>query len=218
MMRRYLYSLLILASSLSGCMTHHSDRPITPIRTGQNLSDIWDNHYRFFIGQPTPSHFSVCHSMSCYRISEVSLTKEDWSDILGLFSKTMNAEEERLSIQQAIARLEMLIGQQIGSKNDLARNQITNNRFGQMDCIDEATNTSVYLRMLENAQALKWHTTAPRTSRGIFQGQAPHNTATIIDSQTHTRYAVDSWFYGNGEKPVIIHLDSWMSGWEPESN
>ena len=85
-----------------------------------------------------------------------------------------------------------------------------------MDCVDEATNTSVYLRMLENAGVLTWHTTASRMSRGIFQGQAPHNTATMIDTQTQIRYAVDSWFYENGKAPVIINLDKWMSGWEPE--
>ncbi|MAX52401.1 MAG: hypothetical protein CMH22_10515 [Methylophaga sp.] len=156
--------------------------------------------------------------MSCYRISEVSLSEQDWSGILNLFNKTTNAHEERQAIQQAIANLETLIGKQIGSEKDLARNQIANNRFGQLDCVDEATNTSVYLRMLEKAGVLKWHTSASRTSRGIFQGQAPHNTATIIDTQTHTRYAVDSWFYGNGEMPVIIYLDDWKAGWEPESN
>ena len=215
-MCRFPFPLLMMTLALSACTTYDSDRPITPIRSGQNLSDIWDNHYRFFIGQPNPALFSVCHSMSCYRISEVSLSKKDWSDILNLFNKTTNAHEERQAIQQAIANLETLIGKQIGSEKDLARNQIANNRFGQLDCVDEATNTSVYLRMLEKAGVLKWHTSASRTSRGIFQGQAPHNTATIIDTQTHTRYAVDSWFYGNGEMPVIIHLDDWKAGWEPE--
>lgn len=218
MLCRYPYLVISVVFALSACTSNYSEQPIKPIRSTERLNDIWDNHYRFFIGQPTPTHFSVCHSMSCYKISEVSLDKQDWQEVLALFSKTDSAEEERHSIQQAIARLEILVGKQIGSQHDLARNQIASNRYGQMDCVDEATNTSVYLRMLENADVLRWHTTAFRTSRGIFQGQAPHNTATIIDTQTQTRYAVDSWFYANGKAPIIIQLDKWMSGWEPESN
>ncbi|MFC6805064.1 hypothetical protein ACFQE2_04865 [Methylophaga thalassica] len=154
--------------------------------------------------------------MSCYKISEASINKQDWQNILTLFANNDSAEDERHAVQQAIASLEFLVGIQISSQHDLARNQIASNRYGQMDCVDEATNTSVYLRMLENAGVLTWHTTASRMSRGIFQGQAPHNTATMIDTQTQIRYAVDSWFYENGKAPVIINLDKWMSGWEPE--
>ncbi len=218
MLCRYLYLVIAVVFTLSACTSPYSEQPIKPIRSTERLNDIWDNDYRFFIGQPTPKRFSVCHSMSCYKISELSLDKKDWQEVLELFTHTKSAGEERHIIQQAIARLEILIGKQVGSQHDLARNQITSNRYGQLDCVDEATNTSVYLRMLENAGILKWHTAASRTSRGIFRGQAPHNTATIIDTQTQTRYAVDSWFYANGKAPAIIPLDEWMSGWEPESN
>ena len=215
-MLRYRTPFITLFLALSACSSPYAEHPIKPIRSSQSLNDIWDNDYRFFIGQPTPDRFSVCHSMSCYKISEASINKQDWQDILTLFANNDSAEDERQAVQQAIANLEHLVGIQIGSQHDLARNQIASNRYGQMDCVDEATNTSVYLRMLENAGVLTWHTTASRMSRGIFQGQAPHNTATMIDTQTQIRYAVDSWFHENGKAPVIINLDKWMSGWEPE--
>jgi hypothetical protein len=79
------------------------------------------------------------------------------------------------------------------------------------------TDTSVYLRMLENQALLRWHRTGPRTSRGIFIGRAPHNTATIVELDTGNRYAVDAWYFDNGELPAIVPLQSWKQGWQPES-
>jgi hypothetical protein len=87
---------------------------------------------------------------------------------------------------------------------------------GQLDCIDEATNTTVYLRMLAEANMLIFHQQASRTSRGgLF---SPHNTATIIEIESNTRYAVDSWFDNNGEPPAIIPLTLWKPDWKFGTN
>ena len=85
-----------------------------------------------------------------------------------------------------------------------------------MDCIDEATNSTVYLRLLKNAGLLHFHSQAYRLSRGGLI--RPHNTATIIEIESNTHYAVDSWFGHNGEQPVIIPLTLWKSGWKPNKN
>jgi hypothetical protein len=107
-----------------------------------------------------------------------------------------------------------MTGQQAGTYKDRAKNDITKGLDGQLDCIDEATNTTVYLPMLAEANVLIFHQQASRTSRGgLF---SPHNTATITEIESNTRYAVDSWFDNNGKPPAIIPLTLWKSGWKPD--
>jgi len=183
------------------------------------MHESWDLKLRSFIGFPTPDAFSVCHGLSCNQISDVSLQTSQWQRVRTIFSHTADsALAERRQIQQAVALMEQLVGEQVGTTEDHAKNLLTGSRHGQLDCIDEATNTSVYLRLMENEGLLHWHQTAPRTSRGPFSGQAPHNTATIIELSSNQRYAVDAWFQANGEPPAMVKLDEWQNGWQPEQN
>ncbi len=68
---------------------------------------------------------------------------------------------------------------------------------GQMDCIDESTNTDAFLRYIQSQGWLKYHTVARRTSRGaFFDGRYPHWTAVIEDKQE----SAGRWIPGT--KPV----------------
>ena len=46
-------------------------------------------------------------------------------------------------------------------------------------------------------------------------GFGPHQTAVIIDRATGERFAVDTWFYDNGEPAEVIPMDDWFYGWHP---
>lgn len=210
--------LLAVCLFLSACNSQpYVERPIKPIRLVDSVHERWQQSHRNFIGFPSPQAFSVCHDLSCHSVTNLSLHEDEWAQVKRLFlPMAEHAESERQQIQQAIALLEQLVGSKIGTSHDLAKNQLTGSRHGQLDCIDEATNTTVYLRMLESEGVLQWHQTAPRTSRGLLIGRAPHNTATIIDTQSSVRYAVDAWYFDNGEPPAIVTLDSWKQGWQPE--
>lgn len=205
---------------LSACSAKpYSEQAITPIRLTSTMHETWDQTLRYFIGFPTPEAFSVCHDLSCHSISNVSLSNQQWQNISDLFSPVAATPTmERQQIQRAVALLEKTVGQQVGTDSDNAKNILHGSRQGQLDCIDEATNTSVYLRLLESENILKWHITAPRTSRGPLSGQAPHNTASIVDITTDERYAVDAWFKANGEPPAIVKLTEWYQGWRPDEN
>ena len=216
--RSGLTALLASCLLLPACSSQpYAERPIKPIRLVDSVHERWQQSHRNFIGFPSPSAFSVCHDLSCHTVTNLSLHDDEWAQVTRLFSpEAEHAESERQQIQQAIALLEKLVGAKIGTANDLAKNRLIGSRQGQLDCIDEATNTTVYLRMMESAGLLRWHRTAPRTSRGLLIGRAPHNTATIIDTQSSVRYAVDAWYFDNGEPPAIVTLDSWKKGWRPE--
>lgn len=211
--------LLTLSLTVTACShTPYKERAIKPIWLQQNVHESWQLSHRNFIGFPSPEAFSICHDLSCRSVTNTELSAIEWQQIKSLFAPELNsAVLERDQIQQAVARLETLVGNKTGTAGDLAQNELRGSRIGQLDCIDEATNTSVYIRMLENDGLLRWHRAAPRTSRGLFIGRAPHNTATIVELETGIRYAVDAWYFDNGEPPAIVPLTTWKQGWRPES-
>ncbi len=214
---KLLFSLVSLSLLTSCGATSYTHSPITPIQLIDNIQDVTANHQQNFITQPQQDDYSICHDHSCAEFSYISLSTQQWETIEALFTPLAStAEQERKQIKSAIALLEIMTGQQAGTNNDLAKNNLSLGIHGQLDCIDEATNTTVYLRLLSNGGLLKRHLQASRTSRGGLI--SPHNTATIIDRDLNTHYAVDSWFYANGEPPVILPLSIWKSGWKPEND
>lgn len=210
-------TIVMSGSVLAACTTPYKEQAITPIRITHNIQETWDQSQRYFIGFPTPQAFSVCHNLSCQQVSNTSLSSADWQQISDVFHPAaVSPMHERKQIARAIALFETLVGNKVGTSKDLGQNELRGSRVGQLDCIDEATNTSVYLRMLDNQGLLKWHQAAPRTARGPFSGQAPHNTASIIETESGQRYAVDAWFFANGKPPAIVQLDLWKNGWQPQ--
>lgn len=208
--------IAIVSFLIVGCSANNTARaPIKPIFIIDNMQELTASINRPFIGFPTPNNYSICHGHTCSKIAFIQLSKPQWSTVQALFSPVAdNAPQERKQIKLAIAILEKMTGEQAGTYKDRAKNYVVKGLNGQLDCIDEATNTTVYLRMLSEANLLVFHQQASRTSRGgLF---SPHNTATITDIGSHTRYAVDSWFDNNGEPPAIIPLALWKSGWKPD--
>ncbi|MBU6235894.1 MAG: hypothetical protein KGQ41_08615, partial [Alphaproteobacteria bacterium] len=88
----------------------------------------------------------------------------------------------------------------------------------QQDCVDESTNTTTYLRLLEMKGWLKFHTvSAPNSRLFLTSGNlGPHSTAVIEDKKTKAKFAVDSWYHDNGEPAEIVDLQEWKSGWKPQ--
>jgi len=214
-LQKFIIFLCVL--SLNACVTPSVQRPIDPIRKIDTFSRLTDYVSTPFIGEPTPDNYSICHNNGCAEFAFISLNDQQWTSIESIFLPIANgAIQEREQIKLAISLLEIYSGKQSGTYKDQAENSLTLGRKGQLDCIDEATNTTVYLRMLANAGLLKFHQQSSRTSRGGII--IPHNTATIIDIQSQQRYAVDSWFEANGELPHIVPLKIWKKGWKPEND
>ena len=88
-------------------------------------------------------------------------------------------------------------------------------RNGQLDCVDEATNTTVFLRILESQRLLRRHEVGQPVTRASFSFDWPHSTATVTERGSGRAYGIDSWFYDNGEDAVVVPLDQWLAGWSP---
>lgn len=208
--------IAIISFLVTGCTAHNvTSTPITPILIIDNMQELSASINHPFIHYPTPNNYSICHGHTCAKTAYIQLSPAQWATVEALFLPLPdNAQQERQQLKLAIALLETMTGKQAGTHNDRAKNDVTEGLNGQLDCIDEATNTTVYLRMISEANLMLFHQQASRTSRGgLFY---PHNTATITEIGSNTRYAIDSWFNHNGEPPAIIPLPLWKSGWEPE--
>jgi hypothetical protein len=173
------------------------------------------------ITTPVPEKFSLCHGYTCDYVTQTSLTSEQWQRIRNIFAiKYHSAEEERELISKAVAELEVMTGELIGTKLDMAKNRdgMSLDLSTQMDCIDESTNTTIYLMMMEQDGLFKYHKVEDRQTRGYFIFGMPHTTAVISEKQTDKEYAVDSWFEDNGKPPHVLPVNIWADGWYPADN
>lgn len=158
-----------------------------------------------------PPPFQACSDYHCDILKPVTLRPDQWQEIRGLFSNVRSAGAELSQIQAAIALMERQVGDQTGSWRDQAENNGEGSEPGQLDCIAESTNTTTYLRLMAQDKLLKWHQVTERQRRNPWLFNI-HWTATIMNKQTRQRYAVDSWFFANGQPPIIQPIEDWLAG------
>lgn len=171
------------------------------------------------ITTPDVDRFSMCHAQGCKEVEQLSLNKEEWHQIAQHFQPPAeSAKAERIQIAQAIAEFEQIVGIKTDTHLDKAGLFKSMGSYGQLDCIDESTNSTSYLLILQKQGLLKWHEPMNHVTRGFFIFGWPHSSAAMREINTANRdeYAVDSWFEDNGKAPHIILLSTWRSGWEPE--
>jgi hypothetical protein len=165
--------------------------------------------------EATPAHLEFCHGGGCATVVSVSLAEEEWEQVSLLFaSMPENAIEERERVAQAIALLENIIGVITDTTTDRGGNFKGIGIQGQLDCFDESVNTTSYLKMLRENNFLRFHEISGTKTRGYFLRGWPHTTAIIREIDSDQIYVVDSWFYDNGEPPVILPLQVWQDGWD----
>jgi len=169
------------------------------------------------VGMSTPENVRHCRGYGCKYIVNVAMSERDWHKIrLAFRPKAKNAAAERKQIARAIALFEQTVGPLAGTQYD-ERGTFRKTGDYQLDCVDESTNTTTYLAVLENAKLLKFHTVAGPIIRMpiIHAGRWPHQTAVVTETKTGTLYAIDSWFRDNGTPADIIPLKEWKEGWKP---
>jgi len=172
---------------------------------------------RIFHQTPSLHAFEICFGGGCAEVRQVALTAEEQKKVEHLFQSNvpLNAMQEREKIAEAIGLLEVIVGEKIGTANDIAGTFYTGNLTGQLDCNDEAINTTTYIRLMRQMGLVKWHTVEDTRVRNLFFNGWPHSTAVIRDIDSDERYAVDSWFYDNGAPATIVLFATWKSGYRP---
>ncbi len=166
---------------------------------------------------PTPAAFTVCSDHGCARRSLVAIPSPSWEAVRRAFAPPpRDAADERTRVGRAIGLLERLVGPLTETADDRAGDL---NGFAasgsQMDCVDESTNTTTYLRLLEGDGLLAFHRAGEPQGRGWFVTGFPHWSGSLVERATGRTWIVDSWFHDNGREPEILPLAQWQAGWQP---
>jgi hypothetical protein len=168
---------------------------------------------------PTPQRFSFCWGGTCAAIEQVGLTPTEWSQVRGMFDPMpRDAESERETVRAAIGLLESIVGSKTGTSGDRAGTFGNSAWPGQLDCNDEATNSTNYMRMMHADGLMRFHEILDTKTRGGFLIFGRHSTAVIAETGSMKKFAVDSWFYDNGKPATILPLDTWQAGWKPDNS
>ncbi len=163
---------------------------------------------------PSNDRMYVCHAFGCARRTPVQLTRRDILRLRNILANGRSSPNaERRAIARAVAWSERRVAPAVGSGNDVGGLDMQNAGVpGQMDCIDEATNTTSVLLVAERHGFLAHHYVTTPVARGFFlDGKYPHATAAIIEKKTGRGYAVDSWPRRNGADPNVMTLDTWFA-------
>lgn len=181
-------ALLILA----GCT---STSPETPVET---------------LGYAAPARLSVCHGYGCTFKTRLELGARDGARFKAIMARgKASPAAERKAISRAVRYFEDRSYQVTGVRDEPSAKLGASRIRGQMDCIDEATNTRALLRYLAKRGMLKHHKVERNASRGHFiDGRYPHWTAVIRDPKGVT-WAVDSYYAPMGGAPDVIPMSEW---------
>lgn len=170
------------------------------------------------LSAPDAESFPHCRGYGCRIVDHIHLSSQDWAEIEDSFvPRPRNPLQEREAVSSAIGVFERRVGAIAGTGDDVAG---TFGRIGdfQQDCIDESTNSTVFLSLLDSRGLLSFHEV--RTPAGRFPVLAgsfwPHHTAVIAEKGTGQAFAVDSWFEKGGEPAYVVPLEVWSAGWSPE--
>ncbi len=194
---------LLLGLALGAC-THERTGPVS-------------KHYADFSTRaPRNNTVYVCHAYGCRMQTPFRFTDGDLVALKTLMTKTRKGDtpaEERRAVAYAIGWMERRVGDVIGTSADRPGMDFTaSGDATQQDCVDEATNTTSYLLILERNGLLKHHTVGtPFSKENLLRGVAgwPHWTAVLKETANSQRWAVDSWIYANGENPAIVEVEQW---------
>jgi len=198
-----LFPLLLGTLIVAGCVSQSAST--------HDASDDW--YEARGARAPKGEKVYVCHAFGCLRTTPLTFTSAELARISAPFRGADTPEAERRAISRADQIYEEIVGARIGTSSDRGGfEKIGGGDPTQMDCIDEATNTTSLLILLSERDVLKHHRVESPVARGFFlDGRYPHATAVIAEKQGGRRFAVDSWPAANAEPPVIMPLKKWLA-------
>ena len=195
-----LFTILVAAAGLSAC-------------AAQSLSSHGDWYEARSASPPAGNKVYVCHGFGCLYTTPVSFSEAELATITApLRAKFAGPAQERAALARSVQAYEKIVGRRIGTGSDRGGFEVGGGDKSQMDCIDEATNTTSLMLLLESRGALRHHKVMHPVARGFFlDGRYPHATAVLGEKAGGAKWAIDSWPDDNGKPPVVQRLDTWLA-------
>jgi hypothetical protein len=156
---------------------------------------------------------TYCHGYGCTARSRVILSPAEMARLKALVTVgKASPAAEREALGKAQSWYERVVGATLGTGNDKPKGDFQGAYdLSQLDCIDESTNTTAFLKLIESRGWLSQHTVGkPRTRGFLLDGRYPHNTAVVVEKGSKEQWAIDSWIPANGEMPDIKPISVWV--------
>jgi hypothetical protein len=166
-----------------------------------------DAHFEKFATKPPKGDtVTVCHAYGCKAQTRFTFNDADITELRALMARVPRADtpaEERRALAYAIAWMERRVAPTAGTATD--RTSIDLSGSGdptQLDCVDEATNTTSYLLVLDRHGLIRHHTVERPLAKDSLT-RWTHWAAVIKEKESGERFAIDSGTGPNGENPTM---------------
>ncbi|SUB01278.1 Uncharacterised protein [Pannonibacter phragmitetus] len=192
--------MLLAATVLAGCAAQAELGP-----------EIWYRDRKALL--PKADRLYICHGFGCTYKAPVDFSSADRRKLASILASGKESPAaERRAVSRAVQWQEARVTAALGTAPDIGGLDMRNAGVpGQMDCIDEASNTTSLLLYAERAGLLRHHRVASPVARGfLLDGRYPHATAVLRESAGGQAYAIDSWVRANAKPPVVQPLESWF--------
>ena len=164
-------------------------------------------HFETFASKPPQGDsVTVCHAYGCKAQTPFSFTHADIAELSALMRSVPRDDsprEERRAMAYAIGWMERRVAPAAGTTTDRPGMDFSGSGDqSQQDCVDEATNTTSYLLVLDRHGLIRHHAVERPFAKDDF-GKWTHWAALIRDKQTGELFAIDASASGNGENPTV---------------
>jgi len=158
-----------------------------------------------------PLALNICYNYGCQAQQEISFDDGLFNTLTDVLATATDAKSERHAISAVVAHMYVAAGKQTPIWRDRGGDS-NDDGDGSMDCIDHATNTTTFLKLLELRGLLRYHDVGEPVRRGIF---FEHWAAQLRERGASGVHTVDSWFYEFGMPAVVMSLKDWQGGLRP---
>lgn len=167
-----------------------------------------------YANMPSAQELKICFNYSCAEQATVQFNAHDQAYLNSLFIEADDAPSEREAIRLAIGVMSQVAGRQSPIRNDKAQNDNEYEVEGRMDCIDHSYTTTAYLQLLESHGWLQYHRVLDPVHRAPLLVN-DHWSARIEETASGEQFAIDTWFFDNGQPASIFSLEEWLKGATP---
>ncbi len=166
-----------------------------------------DLHFQKFETKPPRGDtVTVCHAYGCKEQTPFTFSQQDIAEISALMARTRRNDspaEERRAMAYAIGWMERRVAPTVGTATDRpSMDFIGSGVSSQQDCVDEATNTTSYLLVLDRHGLIRHHIVERPFAKDSIN-RWTHWAALIEEKGTGARYAIDSSSGPNGDNPTV---------------
>jgi hypothetical protein len=164
-------------------------------------------HFKTFEAKPPQGDsVTVCHAYGCKAQTTFTFTSGDIAElfvVMATVPRDDSPREERRAIANAIGWMERRVAPAAGTATDRAGMDFRGSGDrSQQDCVDEATNTTSFLLVLDRHGLIHHHAVERPFAKDNF-GKWTHWAALIREKQSGETFAVDSSASVNGENPTV---------------